>query len=135
MRVVRDVRAERGSLIGIHTALTHATGSAIVVAWDMPFLSVDLMRHMLNLSLAAPAVIPFGPRGLEPFCAVYHRSMLPGVTAMIDRGEFRVRDLMSRAPFTLPESQVALFGDPSRLFFNVNTPEDLARAEVMAREE
>lgn len=137
--MVRDVRPERGSVIGIHTALTQATDRALVVAWDMPFLSADLMRYMRDgpFGFAAPAVIPLGPRGPEPFCAVYHRSLLGGLNRMIDRGDRRVRDLMEQAllPVTIPELHVARFGDPERLFFNVNTAEDLARAEAMAREE
>jgi hypothetical protein len=33
----------------------------------------------------------------------------------------------------LPESELARFGDPARLLFNVNSPADLARAEEMLR--
>jgi molybdopterin-guanine dinucleotide biosynthesis protein A len=33
---------------------------------------------------------------------------------------------------TLPEEQVRRYGDPARLFFNVNTADDLALANGMA---
>ena len=32
-------------------------------------------------------------------------------------------------PYVIPEDRVARFGDPERIFFNVNTPDDLADAE------
>ncbi len=31
----------------------------------------------------------------------------------------------------VPEAEIARFGDPERLLFNVNTPADLARAEEL----
>jgi len=34
---------------------------------------------------------------------------------------------------TLPLDRVRTFGDPAELFFNVNRPEDLARAEDVWR--
>jgi hypothetical protein len=34
-------------------------------------------------------------------------------------------------PFVIPEDRVARFGDPARIFFNVNSPEDLAAAEKL----
>ena len=32
-------------------------------------------------------------------------------------------------PYVIAEDRVARFGDPERIFFNVNTPDDLAEAE------
>jgi GTP:adenosylcobinamide-phosphate guanylyltransferase len=34
-------------------------------------------------------------------------------------------------PYVLEEEELAAFGDPERLLFNVNTPADLARAEEL----
>jgi hypothetical protein len=31
----------------------------------------------------------------------------------------------------VPEEEIAAFGDPAHLLFNVNTPADLARAEAL----
>jgi molybdopterin-guanine dinucleotide biosynthesis protein A len=138
-RVVRDERPERGSIIGLHTALCTATDNhVLVVAWDMPFLSVPLMRRMGDIAYAAPAVIPFGDHGPEPFCAVYIAPLVRKIVEhAIDQGVLRVRDVIEQIPFpvTLPVPLVSEFGDPARLFFNVNTAADLARAEEMARGE
>jgi molybdopterin-guanine dinucleotide biosynthesis protein A len=135
--VVRDVRNERGSLVGLHTALSTASASdgAIVVAWDMPFLTADL----LELIVEAPpgddyAVLPEGPHALEPMCAFYSRRCLPAIDAALDAGDLKLSSFIERLPSVrrLARSAVTRIGDPKRLFFNVNTPDDLAAAEAMA---
>src|SRR3954466_13303958 len=64
--VYQDSRAERASLVGLHTALTHCRDGALVVAWDMPFVPSKLLGHLRDLGITAgAAVIPFGPHGTE----------------------------------------------------------------------
>lgn len=137
VRVVSDLRRERGSLVGIHTALATANDDIVVVAWDMPFVSSDLLRHLAELPAPVTAALATGPRGPEPFAAVYMRAALPYIEDSIARGNLRIRDLIERLPFPvlLPASRVAAFGDPRKMFFNVNTDDDLAAAEAMARED
>src|SRR5690349_18078252 len=72
-----DVRTERGSLVGLHSALTHAREAALVVAWDMPFVSAPLLAELRRLGeRRGAAVFPEGLRGPEPLCAYYPRSCL-----------------------------------------------------------
>jgi molybdopterin-guanine dinucleotide biosynthesis protein A len=134
---IPDGRSERGSLVGIHTALTHALagGSALVVAWDMPFVSEDLLRMIRDRGRHTPfAVVPEGPTGLEPMCAMYTAQALPTVAAAIDAGDLRLTNMLARLPSfeRVPLATIANVGDPAHLFFNVNTADDLAAAERMA---
>ena len=48
-RVRRDTRRERGSVVGIHTAIADAAAGDIVlvVAWDMPFVSAHLLAFLV----------------------------------------------------------------------------------------
>jgi molybdopterin-guanine dinucleotide biosynthesis protein A len=134
--VFADVRPERGSLVGIHSALAHARGDVLVVAWDMPFVSAALLEllceHRRN---AAYAVIPEGPAGPDPFCAIYTRECLPIIEAALDAGDLRLSHLIERLPgvVRIPSRDIERIGDPARLLFNVNTAEDLAAAEELAR--
>ena len=51
--------------------------------------------------------------------------------ARVDAG-LSMRDAIAALdPFVIPEDRVARFGDPARIFFNVNSPEDLERAEQL----
>jgi len=132
---IPDTRPERGSLVGLHTALTHAAGDMLVVAWDMPFVSADLLRLIHDHRRAGTcAVVPEGPAGPEPLCALYTPSALPPVTAAIDAGNLRFTDMLASLPSyeRIPLGAVLALGEPARLFFNVNTPDDLAEAERMA---
>lgn len=135
VRAVPDVRAERGSLVGIHTALTCAADDVFVVAWDMPFVTADLLGFIgERAQRAAFAVVPEGPSGLEPLCAWYSARALPFLTAAIDAGDFRLTSMLATLPSydRIPLADVTRVGDPARLFFNVNTPNDLDTAERMA---
>lgn len=133
--VHRDSRPERGSLVGLHTALSHASNDVLVVAWDMPFVSTPLLELITKRARgAAVAVIPDGPRGLEPFCALYNRDCLPIIEAAINRGDLRLSRAIAQLPSIdqIPMREIESVGDPAALLFNVNTPDDLARAEAIS---
>lgn len=132
--VWRDERAERASIVGIHSALLHAE-RALVVAWDMPFVTESLMRALSDgLTSQVSAVVPEGPRGPEPMCALYTRDCLDAVERALDENDLRMTALVGQLPrlVLIPLREVGRIGDPSRLFFNVNSPEDLLAAETMA---
>jgi len=132
--VHRDARSERGSLVGLHTALTHASSHILVVAWDMPFVSTALLELIRDRARGEPlAVIPEGPRGLEPFCALYTSACLPVVEGAIESGDLRLSHLIAHLPSIdrIPMREIEAVGNPATLLFNVNTPEDLERAEAI----
>jgi molybdopterin-guanine dinucleotide biosynthesis protein A len=85
-RVYRDVRSERGSVVGLHTALASipADGIALVVAWDMPFVSAGLLSLLTRrVREGAAAAIPEGPTGTfacrasSPRCPTHRASPRP----------------------------------------------------------
>ena len=123
-----DVRIERGSIIGLHSALTRCREAALVVAWDMPFVSSPLLAELRRQGEArSAAVIPEGRSGPEPLCAYYPRSCLPIVERQIEAGEMRLSDLVDALPnrIVVRRSKVERFGPINRLFANVNTTADL----------
>jgi molybdopterin-guanine dinucleotide biosynthesis protein A len=133
VKVWRDERDERASIVGIHTALVRAE-TVIVVAWDMPFVTESLMRLIArSLTPEGAAVVPEGPHGPEPMCALYTRDCVGAVEDALNRGDLRMTELVAHLPrlVRIPLDEIARIGDPARLFFNVNTQEDLAAAETM----
>ena len=130
-----DARPERGSLVGLHSALWHCRMAALVVAWDMPFVSAVLLAHLRAVGEdARAAAIPVGPFGPEPLCAYYPRAALRDVERQLDAGDLRLSHLVATLPSVVfvPTSDVARFGRPELLFANVNTPADLAAARARA---
>ncbi|NOT08643.1 MAG: molybdenum cofactor guanylyltransferase [Gemmatimonadales bacterium] len=134
LRVVPDRRPEGATLGGLYTAVTEAPAPVVVVAWDMPFVTPDLLRALGRGLDHADVTIPAsdGPRGLEPLCAGYGPATGPAMAAALDRGDLRAIAFHGAVRVrVLPEEEVRAFGDPARLFFNVNTADDLVRANGM----
>jgi len=136
LRTIPDVRPGNGSLGGIYTAVVSEAGPVLCVAWDMPFLSTELLRALVAGSTGWDAFLPEsdGRRGVEPLCAVYGPACGPAIERQIARGDLRAIGFHADVKVgTLPLERVRTFGDPDVLFFNVNTPADLERAEAAWR--
>lgn len=146
LRTVPDVRRDSGSLGGIYTAVVSGPGPVLCVAWDMPFLTADLLRALVSgaTSEAYDAFLPEsdpkglptgrGRRGVEPLCAVYSPACGPAIERQLERGDLRAIGFHAEVKVgTLSLERVRAFGDPDELFFNVNTPADLERAEAAWR--
>jgi molybdopterin-guanine dinucleotide biosynthesis protein A len=134
LRVVPDARPGLGSLGGIYTAVLEGPAPVVCVAWDMPFVSPALIRRLAEGLAQYDALLPEsdGRRGVEPLCAAYGPACTAAIAASLDRGDLRAigfhRDVRVG---TLPLDEVRHLGDPDRLFFNVNTADDLAEAEAL----
>jgi molybdopterin-guanine dinucleotide biosynthesis protein A len=109
-----------------------APAPVVTVAWDMPFVTVPLVRALAAGLEGADACLPAsqGPRGLEPLCAAYGPACGPAIEAALDRGDLRAIGFHDRVKTgILSSTQVRQFGEPATLFFNVNTAEDLQEAD------
>lgn len=133
---------DAGPLGGILTSLRWAAergrSGALVVACDMPWVSAGVLRMIAQRAARteADAVVPEsgGRRGLEPLCAWYSVRCIPHVERMIAEGERRVHRLLigGVGADVIPLAEVRLAGEPERIFFNVNTVDDLRAAEERA---
>ena len=133
---VADVRRGEGALGGLHAALAHAGGSAVlVVAWDMPWASEGLLRALRatgerGFEACVPESETSG-RGVEPLCAWYAPSCLAAIERKLDAGDRRVVSFFEDVRVArLSAAEVSQWGDPARIFFNVNEPADLPRART-----
>lgn len=136
LRVVPDRRPGEGALGGILTAVCEAPAPCVVVAWDMPFVSAALVRALADGLARHDAMLPESDsrRGREPLCAAYGPRCRAAIEAALARGDRRAIAFHGDVDVgILPLSEVAALGDPARLFFNVNTPEDLQEAEALWR--
>lgn len=136
VRVAADVRPGIGSLGGIHAALVHAGTAVLVVAWDMPFVPAGLLAELRALGEDADVVAPesgSSRHGLEPLCAYYSPACIAAIERCIDADDRRAIGFFEQVRVVrLPVEDVRRYGDPDRLFMNVNTPGELALAEQYA---
>ncbi|NLE76717.1 MAG: molybdenum cofactor guanylyltransferase [Chloroflexi bacterium] len=130
-RVIHDEPGPPGSLLGIYSGVKAAQHDlALVVACDMPFLSQHLLRHMASLAPGYDVVAPRLGGYAEPLHAIYRKTCLAPMRALLDGGERRIVSFF-------PQVQVRYVGepelerfDPQRWsFVNVNTPEDWRQAQ------
>ena len=55
------------------------------------------------------------------------------MAAALERGDLRAIAFHEAVRVrVVPEAELRIFGEPARMFFNVNTPDDLVRANGMA---
>jgi molybdopterin-guanine dinucleotide biosynthesis protein A len=130
-----DVRINCGSLGGIHAAIVRAGTPVLVVAWDMPFVPSGLLRTLRRRGASADAAVPESgsKRGVEPLCAFYTPACVPAIEQRLDAGDRRVISFFHDVHVERVSAQeVRQFGDPAVMFMNVNTPDDLERAERYA---
>jgi molybdopterin-guanine dinucleotide biosynthesis protein A len=135
VRRCADVRRGLGSLGGIHAALVHAGGPVLIVAWDMPFVPSGLLAALRAAGTSADVAVPESGsrRGLEPLCAYYGQACRPAIERRLDADDRRVIGFFDDVRVArLGPDVVARHGDPAMIFMNVNTPDDLGRAEAYA---
>lgn len=131
-RVVGDILPDAGPLGGIHAGLTYAKQEQLfVTACDMPHVNEGYLRWLCRAARDEGAkkdalVVQLINGMLEPMNAIYRKSCLPEVERSITGGERKIADLLQRIDtLYLPESALAPFGGRERLFFNMNTPEEI----------
>ena len=137
LRTVSDTRPGLGSLGGIYTAVVEAPAPVVCVAWDMPFVSGSLVQALAEKLDRHDAVLPqsSGRRGVEPLCAGYGPACRDAIADSLTAGDLRAIGFHDRIRVgILRQAEVQALADPDLLFFNVNTADDLAKADQLWRQ-
>ena len=134
LRVCEDLILGTGPLGGLYTALVRSpTERTMVVACDLPFLTVAFLRHIATRARGADAAIPRSAAGPQPLCAVYDRTCVEPIRARLECGELRVSGLSDAIRVNeIGPPEIAPFDPNGALLFNVNTPDDYTRANALA---
>ncbi|MGQ9693611.1 MAG: molybdenum cofactor guanylyltransferase [Thermodesulfobacteriota bacterium] len=135
LRMVADLLPERGALGGIFTGLFYSSFShAFVAACDMPFLNKELISYLISLAGKYDIVIPKTEDGLQPLHAIYSQKCLPHMENLLRQGNLKIIDFFHLVKMREVLTNELITFDPlQKSFFNVNTPEDLARAKELAQ--
>lgn len=128
--LVRDPGTDGGALVGIAAGLAATDAEiSLFLAVDLPLVPVALLRALLAAVAGADAAVPVADRGPEPLCAAYRRTCLDPIRLRLAADDRKMTafwpDVRVR---TLGGGELRAFGDPERLFLNVNAPADYARA-------
>lgn len=135
LRHVPDVLDSSGALVGLYSALLAATAPIVIVlAGDLPFVTASLLRRLADVTSGEDAVVPRTRGRWHPLCAGYRRQTALRIKARIDRGELRVSAFLADLRVRELAAHELSPMDPDGMgLMNVNTPDDLRRAERYAR--
>jgi molybdopterin-guanine dinucleotide biosynthesis protein A len=135
LTIVTDIFPFRSSLTGIHTGLFYMKHQfAFFSACDTPFLKKELVEVLLeNIDRNIDLIMPKTSAGMEPLCAIYSKRCLNSAEHHIKQNKFKIqRALGNHRLKKIPENVLRAKDPELSSFFNINTPQDLARAEAMA---
>jgi molybdopterin-guanine dinucleotide biosynthesis protein A len=132
-RLLTEPSEPRHPLTGLTTVLAASAGRGVIaIGCDMPLVPRRLLTWLAELD-SELTVCEVNGR-LEPLLARYPPSAAPQLTESLDRGDAMRDAVAALEPRVVREDELARFGEPEEIVFNVNSPEDLDRAhELLAR--
>jgi len=123
-----------GPVAGLAAALRHARGRSkaflLTIPCDMPFLPADLVPRLAEvMGDDVAAALASSDGYLHPVCALWRSTTLDRLHDYLDSDGRSLRGFAEHVGFTA----VAWPSVPIDPFFNINTREELGRAEAMLR--
>ena len=134
IRVVEDTVTGKGPLEGLVNAFRLAKEQQVIVLpCDVPLARTEVLELLASRAAGADGAVPIVRGFVEPLVAVYGRDV--GLISFEDElvtGTGKVSDALENMHVVrVPESDLRM-SDPELLtFWNVNSHEDLSRAEGM----
>ncbi|MDQ6975102.1 MAG: molybdenum cofactor guanylyltransferase [Mariprofundaceae bacterium] len=134
---VHDVGKAHGPMTGIATAMnTMTTAWSFVLACDMPFISLSLIRAMAKYRQQQDTIIPMGYGVMQPLFGFYAKDCLPTLQAHLKAGQYSIKKMVKELNTTIIDESTCRHHDPKLLsFFDLDTAEDVARALLLAKKE
>jgi len=130
VEVTEDIIPHKGSLGGIYSGLfVSESFYSFFLACDMPFPNINLIAYMRDLVAGYDVVVPRTGVGYEPLSAFYSKECLAPIKRQMDAGNLKIADFFPGVKVRAVGTGELNKFDPDELsFFNINTPEELAKA-------
>ena len=138
LTIVTDIFDLRSSLTGIHTGLFYSNNPyAFFSACDTPFLKKELVEILVKqIEQKIDIIMPETAAGFEPLCAIYSKRCLKPAEDHLKANKVKIQwAFRSNRIKNIPENQLRTVDPELRSFLNINTPEDLVRAEEIISED
>lgn len=133
--IIPDIRKNCGPLGGIHAALTQTKADSLfVLACDMPFVSPELIRHVVANASRAAVAVPVMDGRAQPLCGLYARAVLPAIELALDNGMYKLLHLLEEVKATLIPITPELSFSAPHILDNLNSVADLERALFIANQ-
>lgn len=137
--VVSDKWIEKGPLAGIEAGLSaSSTPKNLIVASDMPFISVDLGRILLEELNSHQAAVPEMEGRLHPLFAAYRKDAKVAAEHALRNNQLRIREFLNKLDTAIlrdEELKKRGFLAKDAYFLNMNHPDEYQQALKLAAEE
>lgn len=137
-KLIIDTDESQSPLIGTITGFEVASGNyTLLMPCDAPLVSTKIVQFLFDITSTYNAVIPRWPsRYVEPLQAVYHtKSALEAAKIALNQHHLDMRSMINNlTDIRYVSTKVLEQLDPELLsFFNVNTLQDLQKAESFTK--
>lgn len=129
--LISDRYPNKGPLAGIETAMYHEDAAVfIIAACDMPFVSRNIYRILLNKIDGYDAVVPVFENQLHPMSGIYRRTTLPVIQQKIEKDELKVKGFFSGLKVKYVDEFDGINQEQlEKHFFNMNYPSQYLQAK------
>lgn len=118
--LVKDEAPDFGPVMGVLSGLRQSkTERNLVLSCDVPFITFDLLKQLVLLSVDTDVVVASSEKGTHPLIAVYNRSCIPTFEKAIAEDEHRLRTVLDQ--LKVKELKI----ENEELIQNMNTQTDL----------
>ncbi|MEM1563073.1 MAG: molybdenum cofactor guanylyltransferase [Candidatus Bathyarchaeia archaeon] len=138
VKIAIDQSKFQSPLVGALTGFKEARGEyALLLPCDTPLVSREILSLILELCMGKNAVVPRWPNGyIEPLHAAYRvKPALEATEATLKEAKLDLRSMVERLRNIRYVSTLVFqqFDPKLKMFFNVNTPLDLKKAEALLK--
>lgn len=122
--VYEDLIKDAGPLAGIYTGLTHSKHNKnIVLSCDVPFVSIELLNHLIESSKNYDVVIPTNNNKTHQVIGIYDKTCIPLFKEELEINQRKIKEALKKVRLNVVDANQFSPKD----FVNINTPEDLRR--------
>ncbi len=127
LETVADAKINAGPLGGLVAVLRRCKSTRLVVlAVDLPNMTSEFLKQLLEMCANNGGVVARRKERFEPLAAVYPAGCLALAESCLDAGEYSLQQLMRHATGAGLMTTKKIADAEESLFFNLNTPADLA---------
>ena len=132
-RTIEDIYPGHGPLAGIHSALAcTSTELNLVLAVDLPFIQPEFLSYLVAQATQVTALVtvPEAANGFQPLCSIYRRDFREPAEKALKKNKNKIDALFDAVETrVITEPEMTRMGFSSRMFHNLNTPEEFQKAE------